>query len=734
MFALIFILACLVPVAKPDLCGKYSVLTEIDHFYISQPFSQQISIDFKNYIDIFSTLGNQMERFKLIANNYSSIELLNAKEPKSLIPFTPSKNIIKVTSAASELPIECEKVNAQVLNFEPNEKSEILKILQQENIDKAQIFSLPVQKSLYSPNFQILNSPARPEVQFKNISTGLFPFITKAGPIQYAESNNFTMGAVEIGLCSKPNNYWDRDAYKPNFVRTLKSIINSLGKLKTLKDSVLKLPNFFKSLSTPQAPVRALDYKLSHPPQISKIITFFQKFNNVENWENSIPTDFSYFSDFKNTFKEIVKHFRMKPSVNTNIFSNFIFKNQTLTLPQVDNEQMLNYLGLDPERFGLCGPVHFNPLLVVPTPSSSPSTDPSEIIANINTRIFDRTDLATTFIVKPIIFNNTITTVKYVTQALRHAQASIEEPTPFKCTTQEGEKICEGYQTPGTEDQHQFDLLICGRALAQTNESIDIEKCPTTTAPLNVLAYRAECVPGVSTVVLSSVDPVRVSTVCDTHHQATNIFNTFPAFIETECEIKINVNTTDKTLLPQLQHDFFQNQAIGRVVTMRPSNITAPPEPEFTLSPLALIFISTIGAALASLMSFISILAIFDPQKCLGITKTICCCYVRFFHCCARCCRKDQYSPPTQDEDIKSIKNRKAIIKSQYPSRHSLASAPPSEHEVSRFLPGVSPPLSRRSSTHQIKRIDSEGNDLDSRGRQQPYNPQATAPRTYNIH
>jgi hypothetical protein len=37
-------------------------------------------------------------------------------------------------------------------------------------------------------------------------------------------------------------------------------------------------------------------YKLAIPMIVSKIRTFFQKYNNVEGWENSSPTNFTEIS------------------------------------------------------------------------------------------------------------------------------------------------------------------------------------------------------------------------------------------------------------------------------------------------------------------------------------------------------------------------------------------------------------------------------------------------------
>ncbi len=60
-----------------------------------------------------------------------------------------------------------------------------------------------------------------------------------------------------------------------------------------------------------------------------------------------------------------------------------------------------------------------------------------------------------------------------------------EEPSPISCITEPNEeyKICEGFQSPGVENLHQNNLLLCGQALQSLNDSIEIDKCPLITAP-----------------------------------------------------------------------------------------------------------------------------------------------------------------------------------------------------------------------------------------------------------
>ena len=103
--------------------------------------------------------------------------------------------------------------------------------------------------------------------------------------------------------------------------------------------------------------------------------------------------------------------------------------------------------------------------------------------------------------------------------------------------------------------------------------------------------------------------------------------------IETECEIKITINVVEKTLLPQLQTDFYQQKEIGSVFT-KPTLLLTTPPPSLQLIPVQIILISTIGAAFASIYVIFLTLAIFDPKRCFAALRCYCC----FFHCFGRWC------------------------------------------------------------------------------------------------
>ena len=93
---LIFIFLLNLLEVRSDLCGQYAVLTEVQSFYITQPFTQTVNFGFENYFSLMTELQTQAKRFQIVAQNYTSKEKLNSMEPSTLIPFGPDKNLIKI--------------------------------------------------------------------------------------------------------------------------------------------------------------------------------------------------------------------------------------------------------------------------------------------------------------------------------------------------------------------------------------------------------------------------------------------------------------------------------------------------------------------------------------------------------------------------------------------------------------------------------------------------------------
>jgi hypothetical protein len=648
-----------------------------------------------------------------LARNYSTLEQLEQKEPSPLIPFTENKNVFIIKTPHKTLNSECAERNAQVLSFEPEQRPMLVSLIKNLNLSSVPFFGISFHKSLLSPSWNVLDNPESPEVKLKEIGRKFFAYLTENNTIQYPDSASDGNYTTDV-LCVKSNNYWDRPQFRQTFVKRLNSIAKTFPEVRKIIKMSSSLVNTFNNLTKPNSPIVSNKYTFSIPPFLSKIQNFFQKFNNIRAWENSIPTDYIDFIDYINNFRKLKRIFKQKQT-QLNDLSNFIpSQNVSFDLSYVDHPRLLDYLNLDSERYGIAGPARVRPLMSIPTDTSKLTSagalanteqTSTSIYADINIRIFDRQDLAKIFTVKPLIYGTKITTIKYLVGLVQHVQAMEEEPRPISCITEPNEeyKICEGFQSPGVEDLHQNNLLLCGRALQSLNDSIEIDKCPLITAPNEALVYRAECVPGQRSVVLSSARSMKVSVNCDTYTNPPSVFDNFPVIIETECGLKEIFPDSEKIILPQIHGDFYQPQKIGLVSVQAPPNITANSTPSLVLEPSIMILLATLGASVTSFSIFATVLAIFDPTRCMNITKTFCCCFMRLFYCCKHCCMGCCKCQPTESQFEMQNRNR------YYGSKSSIPSAPPQELvEQNPFLRPKSPAPSARSSIHNIRLASSD--------------------------
>ena len=705
---LLLILAFLIPQpdvvkSETDICGRYAILSKTDEFFISQPFTQKIAIDLADYVQVFNSIKPEIIKFEEIANNYSKIEYLKETERYPLIPFTAEKNLIQITGVHSELPELCKQKGAHLLTYEPDEKNRLIEIMKKENMALTPFFGMPVSHSLFSPKFNVLDSPPSAKAKFTNVGQTYFPYLSAAdGVVKYAEQ---TLNFSDKALCSKPNNYWDRIANRKFFIKTLKSILSTIPTIKRITDQVLDLSSILSNLTHSNAQIVTDKYSLTAPNYITKILTFMQNFNSIGNWENSKPEEIAKFLEYKTNFKQMVNTFK-SPNAKSNVISNFIQdRNTTIDFAYSDHFRLLTYLGLDPEHFGITGPVRVKPLQSIKVQQQSQEETSTSIFAEISLKIYNRQDIAIFYDVKPLIFNEKITTINHVIKLARHAQASTSKPSATICTTETDEKIkiCEGFQTAGIEEPHPSTLLSCGRALLSMNETIDIDTCPSTDAPLEPLAYRAECVPGTKSAILSSIRPLKVKVACDTIDIYSSLFDHFPVVIETECAVNEVGNDTYKTLLPQIQLDFYQNQKVGEISTYRPPVATTTPIPTAQLEPHEMMLIAATGTIFVSIVIILILLAIFDPKRCASKIKSCCSCCCNMLRCCGRCCKKccccEICKPDPEIDDIEHTNNKK--VKHYYPSPDSIASAPSLDQiQMQPFIPAS---LSRKSSTNDIR-------------------------------
>ena len=710
-----------------DFCGHYSVLTKTNSFYLTQKFEQTINIGFENYSKTFKQLEKQADLFSAIAQNYSNDKQLNDLEPNQLIPFRPDANLILISSKQTNLlPAECKKHGAQLLNFEPHEVHTLKNLMKENSITKMAFFGFPSNKFLHSPSLQILDEPSDPTSYFSKLGIVSYPIMSTDGTISYP-STNIPADYEAPAFCIKKNNFWDLPGNNRNtFKNTISKIISSASAIKKLSNVMNNLATQTSKLPSQIASLIPGKYIPSPPVILTKMVNFLRKFNNVPAWENSVPSDFNNFLQYLGNFKQAAKIFKDKKQTQSNehVFNNFIISNRSLSLPSVDVDRLMAFLKLDPVFFGIGGSVELYPAAKATstettTAATSPSsvTEPPSMTATIKMNIFDRRDTIEIYTVKPLIINDSITSINYVTKTLRHQMASEEEPIPINCITIETEHtpICDGFQTSGAENIHNDALLACGRALFSTKISPDYEKCPRTSFNSTVpLAYRADCEDnGVNTVVLSSARPVQTEVYCDTFLVSSNLFQNFPVTFDSDCEIREKLNDTSKILLPQFHTDFLQQQKVSRISTQAPPRLTTTIAPvSFLQNPTSLILIGTIAITIIALIFTIFLLALFDPKRCLTVTQNLCCCFFRFYQCCRICCNPETCCRCCTDTpDIEqAIEMRHKVRRNNYQSdtvsRTPSApdfNQPPHNPEILPFINPKSPAQSRRSSIHSIK-------------------------------
>src|SRR5574343_790897 len=75
-----------------DICNPHATLIETDTFYLTQPFTKNVTIDITNYAKSFPQLSSFVAKFKGNLETYSDDKVINEKEPLILIPFTDEAN------------------------------------------------------------------------------------------------------------------------------------------------------------------------------------------------------------------------------------------------------------------------------------------------------------------------------------------------------------------------------------------------------------------------------------------------------------------------------------------------------------------------------------------------------------------------------------------------------------------------------------------------------------------
>ncbi len=451
-----------------DICAYYAILTKIDEFHLTQQINQTIGIDLSNMISEMESVESASNAFKMIAEqSYSSEEKLKETEPELLIPFTPDYNLIKVTGPNPNFANLCKMKGGKVLEFEPETKSKLTSILTNLAIGSTPFKAYPDKSYLVSGKGSVLDAPASPEAKLIHLKSA-YAQIRGDGQIEYPGENTLASIATTpvTGLCLKPNNYWDLQSSSRNkWLKAVKIIVNSIRSIPTWKESAMQLISKIPVEARTQAQAAVQKVVLQAPPQLKNMISFFNKYQYKENWENSSPSDGSDFFTYIDNFKAMAKFFKKILNLHP--------KKGLLTLPAKDLniKEHMAVRGLSTQS---SNSMTVRPLHMVRQEGQEEGTPPSLMTAQVLAEGMDEDDLVSIYMVKPLISlvpehqpTPIIVDVTYIVQTKKQFRALQQQPHPYGCqeANQDHQKTCKGFHMPRATKLHANDALKCGKSI-----------------------------------------------------------------------------------------------------------------------------------------------------------------------------------------------------------------------------------------------------------------------------
>ena len=576
MDQILFIITVLASAAATDICTSRASLVQIEEFYLQQSFSSEVELDLSNYLEELQSIEVNAEQFASIAVKYDTEKELDELEPSALFPLTPDINIFAINSTHGDYMTDCEKLKSKILEFSPTLAPKIVEIL----------------KTLQLPNTAIKTFNDR-QSTLTNLDGDLYPTDPKPSSTQirkmqdyyalYTAEGTMTYPAEDLvqaskltGFCMKPNNIWDhKGPLRHKWLSTLRRIMPSLSTAKSWK-------SIFSTVLS-QLPVQASLYKkmtdklvLNTPLPLTRIKHFLSKFNTDLKWESSLTSDLPHFLQYLSDFADIIKTFKRKtvptPAPESSPPTPAPLS-PLISIAAIDKERLQRFINLDPEKINITGPIDAIPLFQ--------HEETGKITAKTVFHQYGESDLVRIYYVKPIIYQNLITTITHVVGTHRNFLASMVPPTPFGCSTNEvtehNIKVCKGYSTPGLSILSPQDSVECGNSLASDDSEADFARCPTRSAPKFPTAHRARCLN--SSAVISSSVPLSIRIYCDNLSTRPIKIDKFPAYLNTECEIKIIEKGGELILLPQETSKFLQERNLAIIA------VTGPPAAPTSATP-----------------------------------------------------------------------------------------------------------------------------------------------------
>jgi len=347
--SLTFITFCLLSV-KPhqnnDLCGKYAVLNELDHFYIGQKINKMVNLKLDNYDQVLEKFHNDAVNFKLNIEMYDSVDEINAKETLTLIPFTNSYNLLKASKQLKDFNTFCIQQNAAVIPIEPFMFDDLASIMTANTMEKT-----PVQIMISGQDIISLTGAFISEITDENYATLELGFKNFMPIFLSNKTVIFELKTEQInGYCFKPSNPWDLPGYARNkFLTTankIKAMLPVVGqwveRFKQFKTAALR-----QTTTSPAANyVSQDDYQLALPTSISTIGSFLNKYKTLNNWEKTVPSSLNDFMGFVSNIRQLKSSFLDRSPVDAPM----------IEIPKVDSSRLLAHLGI-PTHYSISGPV-----------------------------------------------------------------------------------------------------------------------------------------------------------------------------------------------------------------------------------------------------------------------------------------------------------------------------------------------------------------------------------------
>ena len=585
-----------------DVCGSHATLVEQDRFFLSQPYSVELELDFENYLQFFKNTARLLPLFKNGLENYTTPEKLESTEPWQKVDFDKNRNVIllkKLFPDTAKAFQACAEDGNELISFRNNAtRSRLALAIKQLGLSFAPVKVIPLFESVFDPSFHYLDTPNKKSIEA--LTGGAVPYLIQNGSMAYYAANAETTTATPVSstsasgrkkrgasatasgsagnvsptsppsgrtLCFRQNNPWDRAENRPGWLSKVKQIFNAVGIIERLTSSFNKAKKIINNLDV-KSSTSVKKIKIALPGAMKRIADFLQSFSDVSKWETLIPEDEKQFDNFLHDAQSIDNSLGARGQSMLQLKK----EGQDFKLPLFDEPNWIENLGLDSSVHRILEPIFIKPLGL--SKGSKTENEAKSIVAKANFGVFLLNEGITLYTVEPNIQKNEIIAARYVIASHTSPFATMEYPSLIDCQQRDRNdfKACRSINMPFVTNDHQQKMIDCAKALLNKDLSANVNRCPRSPAPSSPFAYRAQCdeASHVSTAILNSVSPVKVAVVCNGQEHSIKDFSQFPVKMETECEIQEIEGEVKKILLPQMQKDFLQNYFLENVVTPSP--------------------------------------------------------------------------------------------------------------------------------------------------------------------